>query len=130
MFMKTAEPPPMPSPAHPAPAAVHPHCDQPSHLPAPPLPASAPTEGLPEAVTKVNPDYPLVAQQANVDGTVLAWLLVCEHGNVVDIRIVKSIAMLDNAAATALAQWKFRPAMRDNAPVPAWIQVPMKFTLQ
>ena len=128
--MKEPEPPPVAAVADAPPVTVRPHCDEPTHLPWPPLPDQPPTVGLPLAVTKVNPEYPEIARKANVDGTVLAWVLVCEHGNVVDIRIVKSVAMLDAAAATAMAQWRFRPAFRDNTPVPAWIQVPMKFTLQ
>ena len=104
-------------------------CPEAVHLPTPPIPATPPPLGVPEAVSKASPVYPDIARQANVDGTVVAWVLVCEHGNVRDVQIVKSFAMLDASAMTAFRQWKFRPAVRDGGPVPMWAQLPMKFTL-
>jgi protein TonB len=87
-------------------------------------------EELPEAITKVNPEYPDIARQANVDGTVLMQVLVGKDGKVKDVKVVKSVAMLDQAAMTAVKQWIFKPALSNNKPVAVWVAVPMKFTLQ
>lgn len=83
----------------------------------------------PVATTKVPPEYPATARQANVDGTVLMTVLVCEHGSVVDARVTRSVAMLDAAALTAVSCWKFQPARVGGKPVPTWIELPLKFTL-
>ena len=86
-------------------------------------------EELPEAVTKVQPDYPDLARSANVDGTVLVQALVGKDGRVKDAKVVKSIAMLDAAAVAAVKQWVFKPALSNNKPVAVWVAVPVRFTL-
>jgi protein TonB len=87
-------------------------------------------EELPEAVTRVQPVYPDVARDANVDGTVLVQALVGKDGRVKDTRVVRSVPMLDAAAVTAVGQWVFKPALSNNRPVAVWVAVPVRFTLQ
>ncbi len=86
-------------------------------------------EELPEAITQVRPEYPDIARQANVDGTVLVQVLVGKDGKVKDTKVVKSVPMLDAAAVAAVKQWVFKPALSNNKPVAVWVAVPMKFTL-
>ncbi len=86
-------------------------------------------EELPEAITKVPPEYPDLARSANVDGTVLVQALVGKDGRVKDTKVVKSIAMLDAAAVSAVRQWVFKPALSNNKPVAVWVAVPVRFTL-
>jgi periplasmic protein TonB len=87
-------------------------------------------EELPEAITKVNPQYPDIAREASVDGTVMVQALVGRDGRVKDTRVVKSIPMLDAAAIAAVRQWVFKPALSNNKPVAVWVAVPLKFTLR
>ena len=86
-------------------------------------------EELPEAITKAQPQYPDLAREAGVDGTVLVQALVGKDGRVKDTKVVKSIAMLDAAAEAAVKQWVFKPALSNNKPVAVWVAVPVKFTL-
>ncbi len=86
-------------------------------------------EELPEAITKVPPQYPDIAREASVDGIVMVQALVGKDGKVKDTRVVKSIPMLDAAAVTAVKQWVFKPALSNNKPVAVWVAVPVKFTL-
>jgi protein TonB len=86
-------------------------------------------EELPEAVTKVTPVYPDIAREAGVDGQVLVQALVGKDGKVKDVRVVKSIPMLDAAAVAAVKQWVFKPALSNNKPVAVWVAVPVKFSL-
>ncbi len=86
-------------------------------------------EELPEAITRVQPVYPDIAREANVDGTVMVQALVGKDGKVKDTRVVKSIPMLDGAAVTAVKQWVFKPALSNNKPVAVWVAVPVKFSL-
>ncbi len=87
-------------------------------------------EELPEAITKVSPLYPDIAREAQVDGTVLVQALVGKDGHVKDVRVQKSIPMLDQSAITAVKQWVFKPALSNNKPVAVWVAVPVKFTLR
>jgi protein TonB len=86
-------------------------------------------EELPEAVTKVQPVYPDLAREAGVDGLVMVQALVAKDGKVKDVRVVKSIPMLDEAAKAAVRQWVFKPALSNNKPVAVWVGVPVKFSL-
>jgi len=86
-------------------------------------------EELPEAITKVPPQYPDIAREAGVDGTVLVQALVGKDGKVKDTKVVKSTPMLDSAAETAVKQWVFKPALSNNKPVAVWVAVPVKFSL-
>lgn len=86
-------------------------------------------EELPEAIHKEAPQYPDLAREASVDGTVMVQALVGKDGRVKDTRVVKSIPMLDAAATAAVRQWVFKPALSNNKPVAVWVAVPVKFTL-
>ncbi len=86
-------------------------------------------EELPEAVTKSIPVYPDIAREAGVDGQVMVQALVGKDGKVKDVRVVKSIPMLDAAAVAAVRQWVFKPALSNNKPVAVWVAVPVKFSL-
>jgi protein TonB len=86
-------------------------------------------EELPEAITKVPPNYPDLAREANVDGTVMVQALVGKDGKVKDTKVVKSIPMLDQAATEAVRQWVFKPALSNNKPVAVWVAVPVRFSL-
>ena len=86
-------------------------------------------EELPEAVTRIAPIYPDLAREAGVDGTVMVQALVGKDGKVKDVRVVKSIPMLDDAAKSAVRQWVFKPALSNNKPVAVWVGVPVKFSL-
>lgn len=86
-------------------------------------------EELPEAIHKEAPQYPDLAREASVDGTVMVQALVGKDGRVKDTRVVKSIPMLDAAAIAAVRQWVFKPALSNNKPVAVWVAVPVKFTL-
>jgi TonB family protein len=109
---------------------------------APPPPSSPPDAGLPkfgeyvrvemlpEAITKVPPDYPADARQQGIEGTVLVQVLIGRDGLVKDTKVVKSNPALDAAAVTAVQQWRFKPAVTKGEPVAVWVAVPIGFHLK
>ena len=86
-------------------------------------------EELPEALTKVPPEYPDEARKAGVDGTVMLQALVGTGGDVEDVRVQKSVPMLDAAAIAAVRQWHFKPGRTKTEPVAVWVAIPIKFSL-
>lgn len=86
-------------------------------------------EELPEAVTRVAPAYPDRARIAGLEGTVQVQALVGTDGRVHDVRVIKSIPGLDDAAMAAVRQWAFKPALAKSQPVAVWVAVPVKFSL-
>lgn len=84
-------------------------------------------EELPEALTKVAPDYPEELKRAGIDGTVIVQALVLEDGTVGETRVQKTIPRLDDLAVAAVRQWRFKPALSKGAPVAVWVAVPVRF---
>lgn len=87
-------------------------------------------DGPPVATRRVAPVYPDEARAKHVYGVVAVAALVCEHGRVVKVHMVKSIPMLDEAALTAVGSWLFEPLVAGGVPVSTWVRVPVRFSLQ
>ncbi len=86
----------------------------------------------PELVTRVVPEYPARARNLEIEGQVLLEVVLDRAGvPEADVRVLKSIAMLDAAAVAAVRQWRFRPA-RDAAgrAVRVVMEVPVRFELR
>lgn len=96
---------------------------------APPLPPARPAEKAkvpipvggdvrpPRIIYRVNPDYPLLAYQAGIQGEVIISAIIDSHGNVVDMKVVSGPPLLYSAAMKALGQWKFEPTYLNGEPV-------------
>lgn len=87
------------------------------------------TDELPELITRIQPVYPDLAREAGVDGTVQIQALIGKDGRVKDLKVVKSIPMLDKAAMDAVKQFVFKPALANNHPVAVSVMVPVRFSL-
>lgn len=80
----------------------------------------------PTVLYRVDPEFSEEARKAKYQGTVILTIEVGEDGKPRRFRIVQGLGLgLDQKALEAVAQWKFRPAMRNGRPVraPATIQV-------
>jgi TonB family protein len=86
--------------------------------------------GLPEATTRVPPNYPARARDQGISGVVQAEALVEADGTVGHVRVRKSVPGLDGAALEAVKAWRFRPATCGGRPVPVWVTVPVRFSLR
>lgn len=85
---------------------------------------------LPEVVVRVPPEYPELALRAGVEGVVVLHALVGREGRVLQVRILSSHPLLDDAARDAVAQWVFVPAKTAGRPVAVWVSVPVRFSLR
>ena len=86
-------------------------------------------EQLPEVTFRVRPEYPDLAREAQVAGTVHLWALVGLGGAVEEVRVQRSVPLLDAAAVAAVARWRFTPALNNGRPVRVWVAVPVRFSL-
>ncbi len=68
-------------------------------------------------VRNVNPIYPQEAQTAGVSGVVILEARIEADGTVSRTRILRSIPMLDDAAAGAVRQWQFTPTLLNGSAV-------------
>ena len=86
-------------------------------------------EEAPVPIEEVRPAYPQIAIDARVSGTVLLQVLVGVDGRVENVRVVRSIPLLDGAATDAARRWVFRPARVSGRPVRVWVALPVRFSL-
>ncbi len=84
----------------------------------------------PVLVERVDPVYPEMARQAELEGVVLLKVGIDEHGRVREAVVLQSIDGLDEAALEAIYHWRFEPAMQRDIPVPVWYAVPIRFSLR
>jgi protein TonB len=84
----------------------------------------------PIPIYKPEPPYSEQARKAKYQGTVVLWIVVDAQGAVTDAQVVKPLGMgLDQNAVTTVRTWKFKPAMRNGAPVPVKVMVEVSFRL-
>ena len=84
----------------------------------------------PSIIYKVEPEYSEEARKAKFQGTVLLFVIVDEHGNPRDIKILRPLGLgLDQKAVEAVEKWKFSPGKKDGKPVPVQAQIEVNFRL-
>lgn len=84
----------------------------------------------PERVRDTPPVYPAIARAANVEGTVVLEAVISVDGAVQDVRVLRSIPLLDRAAVDAVRQWLFTPTRLNGEPVPVVMTVTVTFRLR
>ena len=83
----------------------------------------------PQKTVHVAPIYPAIARQSRVRGVVILEALIGEDGTVRDLRVLRSVALLDEAAVEAVRQWRFTPTLLNGEPVPVVMTVTVAFEL-
>jgi protein TonB len=79
-------------------------------------------------IRKVEPVYPELAKRARVQGKVVLVVTVDEEGSVADINIASGHPLLDEAAVTAVRQWKYSPTLLNGEPVSVIATVTVTFS--
>jgi protein TonB len=101
----------------------------------PPPPVVAPvrvggTVRPPQKIKNVAPDYPAIARAARKEGVVILEAVIGADGTVSDVRVLRSIPLLDDAAVNAVRQWQFTPTLLNGIAVPVVMTVTVAFTLR
>jgi periplasmic protein TonB len=78
------------------------------------------------------PVYPALARRLREQGLVLLRVLVTIEGlpERVELKTSSGAQRLDQAAVDAVKHWRFVPARQGEQPVPAWVVVPIAFSLE
>ena len=84
----------------------------------------------PTKIHNVDPIYPPIAQSARVSGVVIIEATIGVDGSVTDARVIRPVALLDQAALEAVRQWKFTPTLLNGTAVPVIMTVTVNFTLR
>jgi periplasmic protein TonB len=85
------------------------------------------TQGL--LLRKVQPNYPPLARQARIQGSVLLQAEISKDGSIENLHLISGHPMLAPAAIEAVKQWKYRPYILNGEPVEVDTQITVIFSL-
>lgn len=96
-----------------------------------PAPAFVAFDAPPEPVFMVKPEYPRLAREAGIEGTVIVKVVVSETGKVIEASVVSSdvISDMENTALRAARRCLFEPAKQGSKTVKATVVIPFEFRL-
>lgn len=83
----------------------------------------------PKKLKNVPPVYPDIAKQARVQGIVILECTISPQGKVTDVKVLRGIPLLDQAAQDAVKQWVYTPTLLNGVPVPVIMTVTVNFRL-
>jgi len=72
------------------------------------------TDTVRKVVSKISPQYPTIARDIHIGGTVRVEAVVAPNGNVKTVEIIGGHPLLAQAAAHAVSQWRWEPAKRES----------------
>jgi protein TonB len=83
----------------------------------------------PKKLRNIAPVYPEVAKSARIQGVVVLEATIDPSGRVDNVRVLRGIPMLNEAAMDAVKKWVYSPTLLNGTPVPVIMTVTVNFTL-
>ncbi|MGA8620826.1 MAG: energy transducer TonB [Candidatus Sulfotelmatobacter sp.] len=77
----------------------------------------------------VRPDYPLLARQMKVQGSVILLALIGRDGIIQNLRVMSGPHILASAAQDAVRQWHFKPHLQGSEAVETQARITVNFTI-
>ena len=99
---------------------------------APPPPPPVRVGGNIREPTKIKADppvYPPAAVAARIEGVVIVECLISPQGRVREVKVLRGVPFLEEAAVDAVRQWVYTPTLMDGIPVPVLMTVTVRFDL-
>lgn len=87
----------------------------------------------PRVLRRTAPEYPRRARSAGTEGLVVVRAIVGRDGRIEpnNLRVLRSIPSLDEAALEAVRSWRFSPALDGmNRPIRVIVTIPVRFALK
>jgi protein TonB len=85
------------------------------------------SEAMSAAVVKTPPEFPALAKQLKIQGSVELDVVIAESGAVESVTPISGNPVLTKPAVDAVKRWKFKPFQQDGAPVKAQAAVKLSF---
>jgi protein TonB len=82
-----------------------------------------------EVERPVQPEYPVLARQMKVQGSVVLEAMISKDGGIQDLQVVRGPAILADAARQAVRQWRFKPYLQNGQPVETQANITVNFTI-
>jgi TonB family protein len=77
----------------------------------------------------VQPDYPLLARQMKVQGSVILQAVIGKEGTIQELQVLSGPAILSVAAREAVKQWHFKPYLQSGDAVETEAKITVNFTI-
>jgi protein TonB len=88
------------------------------------------SSGTAEVVSRpVRPDYPLLARQMKVEGSVILQVLIGRDGLIQNLHVLSGPPILASAAEEAVKQWHFKPHYQGTDAVETQAKITVNFTI-
>ena len=84
----------------------------------------------PKLIKRVDPVYPEEAKKAGIEGVVIVEATTGIYGRVQNVKILRSIPALDQAALDAVYQWVYEPALINGKPRGVIFTVTVTFNIK
>ncbi|HJZ96784.1 MAG TPA: energy transducer TonB [Candidatus Solibacter sp.] len=113
----------------PAPPPTPAETPAPSPAPAAAKPALPPGGQLIQAqlIKRTNPEYPSLARQRALFGTVRLTATIDEHGDIKNVKVLSGDVLLAASARDAVKLWKYKPAILNGRPVATSTEIQIVF---
>ncbi len=80
-------------------------------------------------VNKVQPQYPPLARQTRISGTVKLHAIIGKNGAVEQLQVVSGHPLLVQSALDAVRQWRYQPTLLNGDPVEVDTEIDVIFSL-
>jgi len=100
--------------------------------PAPPAPVTLRVGGdvkEPRKIKHVEPVYPDLAAKARLEGVIILEAIIAPNGQVRDVKVLRGMPLLDEAALAAVRQWAYTPTLLSGVPVQVALVVTVRFRI-
>ena len=114
---------PVPEPIVPEPIVPEPIVPEPEPIVPEPIVVKA------RLLRQVRPQYPPLARQARIQGTVKLSATIAKDGTVQKLEVIDGHPLLVPAALAAVKQWRYSPALLNGEAVEVLADIALNFTL-
>ena len=80
-------------------------------------------------IRKATPNYPPLARQARVQGSVMLEAVISTEGTIEGLKVISGHPMLVPAAVEAVKQWRYKPYLLNGNPVEVETTITVIFSL-
>lgn len=119
----------------PAAAPPPPPPPPPPPVPPPPPPPPPPTRiggdvAQANLINQVKPEYPTLAKVARVQDYVMLQATISKEGTIEDLRVLHGHPLLNDAAITAVRQWRYKPQTLNGQAIEVITTITVNFSFQ
>ena len=103
----------------------------------PPPPKAAPPARIKQGgavtaasiISQTKPNYPPLARQARIQGTVVLHAIIDKDGKVAQLEVISGHPLLVQSALDAVKQWRYKPTLLNGDPVEVDTTITVTFTM-